>query len=265
MNPFFSEDYLAHYGRSKRDGAPHGSGRYPLGSGENPRAAAIAKNYKTATNAINTGSSLNSSYKRKAANKKRDRAVDEVRQSFSSEGKQRIKDAFDDYVNADKYSEDYEKHEYEYKVKALDILREKYPQTIDDKTYEQILLDAQNNPNTSWLMVEDWDQGTDSSINLYLKDKGLSGSQVEEEYINSRQKLCNAVENEVKTVLGTHGDVPIKDISESALRKRGYDQKTIDTIMDVWKNKTISKDLAEEIADKDYVYKSNAWVYTWMI
>ena len=30
------EDYLAHAGRSKRDGAPVGSGRYPLGSGENP-------------------------------------------------------------------------------------------------------------------------------------------------------------------------------------------------------------------------------------
>jgi len=29
-------DYLAHEGRSKRDGAPVGSGRYPLGSGENP-------------------------------------------------------------------------------------------------------------------------------------------------------------------------------------------------------------------------------------
>ena len=31
-------DYLMHYGRSKLDGAPSGSGRYPLGSGENPRA-----------------------------------------------------------------------------------------------------------------------------------------------------------------------------------------------------------------------------------
>ena len=29
-------DWLAHEGRSKRDGAPIGSGRYPLGSGENP-------------------------------------------------------------------------------------------------------------------------------------------------------------------------------------------------------------------------------------
>ena len=29
-------DWLAHEGRSKRDGAPVGSGRYPLGSGENP-------------------------------------------------------------------------------------------------------------------------------------------------------------------------------------------------------------------------------------
>ena len=36
-NVFISDDaYLAHYGRSKRDGAPHGSGRYPLGSGEEP-------------------------------------------------------------------------------------------------------------------------------------------------------------------------------------------------------------------------------------
>lgn len=30
------EDYLEHVGRSKEDGAPIGSGRYPLGSGENP-------------------------------------------------------------------------------------------------------------------------------------------------------------------------------------------------------------------------------------
>ena len=30
------EDYLMHEGRSKMDGAPKGSGRYPLGSGDNP-------------------------------------------------------------------------------------------------------------------------------------------------------------------------------------------------------------------------------------
>lgn len=27
-------DYISHYGVSKMNGAPHGSGRYPLGSGE---------------------------------------------------------------------------------------------------------------------------------------------------------------------------------------------------------------------------------------
>lgn len=32
------DDYLAHVGRSKLDGAPIGSGRYRIGSGENPRA-----------------------------------------------------------------------------------------------------------------------------------------------------------------------------------------------------------------------------------
>ena len=32
------EDTIAHIGRSKLDGAPKGSGRYPLGSGEDPRA-----------------------------------------------------------------------------------------------------------------------------------------------------------------------------------------------------------------------------------
>ena len=31
-----NDSYLAHYGRSKKDGALYGSGRYPLGSGENP-------------------------------------------------------------------------------------------------------------------------------------------------------------------------------------------------------------------------------------
>ena len=31
-----SEAYLEHYGRSKQDGAPVGSGRYPWGSGEDP-------------------------------------------------------------------------------------------------------------------------------------------------------------------------------------------------------------------------------------
>ena len=33
------ENELWHFGRSKRNGAKIGSGRYPLGSGENPRAA----------------------------------------------------------------------------------------------------------------------------------------------------------------------------------------------------------------------------------
>lgn len=32
------ENTIAHIGRSKLDGAPKGSGRYPLGSGEDPRA-----------------------------------------------------------------------------------------------------------------------------------------------------------------------------------------------------------------------------------
>lgn len=32
----FEDDYLAHEGRSKLDGAPIGSGRYPLGSGDYP-------------------------------------------------------------------------------------------------------------------------------------------------------------------------------------------------------------------------------------
>ena len=31
-----NDNALMHYGRSKRDGAPKGSGRYPWGSGENP-------------------------------------------------------------------------------------------------------------------------------------------------------------------------------------------------------------------------------------
>lgn len=38
-NAFISEEaYLSHYGVSKRNGAKVGSGRYPLGSGENPKA-----------------------------------------------------------------------------------------------------------------------------------------------------------------------------------------------------------------------------------
>lgn len=51
-------DWLAHEGRSKRDGAPVGSGRYPLGSGENPyqdyrefrnRVAQLKKSHKGIT------------------------------------------------------------------------------------------------------------------------------------------------------------------------------------------------------------------------
>lgn len=37
-----SMDELWHFGRSKLDGAPNGSGRYPLGSGKNPRRAILA-------------------------------------------------------------------------------------------------------------------------------------------------------------------------------------------------------------------------------
>ena len=40
---YLSENYLAHYGRSKRDGAKIGSGRFRLGSGKNPRAASRNK------------------------------------------------------------------------------------------------------------------------------------------------------------------------------------------------------------------------------
>lgn len=38
MDTYVFTDELYHYGRSKRDGAKIGSGRYHLGSGENPRA-----------------------------------------------------------------------------------------------------------------------------------------------------------------------------------------------------------------------------------
>lgn len=41
MRKIIYSDELMHYGRSKRDGAPKGSGRYPLGSGEDPRAPGI--------------------------------------------------------------------------------------------------------------------------------------------------------------------------------------------------------------------------------
>lgn len=40
------DDEFAHVGRSKRDGAKVGSGRYPLGSGENPRAGKIRDKVK---------------------------------------------------------------------------------------------------------------------------------------------------------------------------------------------------------------------------
>lgn len=33
---YFDDSEFAHVGRSKRDGAKVGSGRYPLGSGKNP-------------------------------------------------------------------------------------------------------------------------------------------------------------------------------------------------------------------------------------
>jgi len=42
-------EYLAHYGRSRTDGAPVGSGRYPLGSGDNPyqRSRDLLSRYKS--------------------------------------------------------------------------------------------------------------------------------------------------------------------------------------------------------------------------
>lgn len=42
------DNELWHFGRSKKDGAKVGSGRYPLGSGENPRAAKRARKALTA-------------------------------------------------------------------------------------------------------------------------------------------------------------------------------------------------------------------------
>lgn len=51
------QDWLAHEGRSKRDGAPVGSGRYPLGSGENPY-----QDYREFKNRV---TQLKSDYKKK--------------------------------------------------------------------------------------------------------------------------------------------------------------------------------------------------------
>lgn len=46
---YIYDDSLYHYGRSKRDGAPVGSGRYPLGSGD----SATIKQYRKAQKEIN--------------------------------------------------------------------------------------------------------------------------------------------------------------------------------------------------------------------
>ena len=56
----FSENYLAHYGRSKLDGAKVGSGRYPLGSGENPRAASRRSNKSSDGESVNKARSVES-------------------------------------------------------------------------------------------------------------------------------------------------------------------------------------------------------------
>lgn len=65
-------DWLAHEGRSKTDGAPVGSGRYPLGSGENPyqdlrdfktRVAQIKSSYKKANGRYITDKELISQLK----------------------------------------------------------------------------------------------------------------------------------------------------------------------------------------------------------
>lgn len=60
---YMSDKELYHYGRSKKDGAPIGSGRYPLGSGSsryaNKMASKIESDYKNKTHYNPTGKSIN--------------------------------------------------------------------------------------------------------------------------------------------------------------------------------------------------------------
>ena len=261
---FFSDEYLAHYGVSVVDGAKVGSGRYRRGSGEHPRASKIASSYKESDRYYSVPPHGYKGVQR--AYKRKEKAIAEVRNSFDKSAQQRIKAAFDEFVKSDKYSEGYREHEYEYKIKALDTMIEKYPHIMDSDDYKRIIQEAKENPNSSWLMVEDWDQGEDSSFNLYLKDHGFTSDQVSEEYLQSQEKFLDAVEREVEPILGEYGKVPIYDINEGKLRKKGYDDDTIARIIDTQNRRTITREMASDIADK-YVYdpKTEAWVYTWML
>lgn len=137
MEYLISEDYLAHYGRSKRDGAPHGSGRYPLGSGENPQAAPAryAKTAKASNAAGGTAESGKSAKQKKVRyNKKKfNKDVEDVIAKTKQEAEAKSQAEYDKILAyMDKNNIDYEdlevsrKYLTPSKAKQVDVINKMF-------------------------------------------------------------------------------------------------------------------------------------------
>lgn len=134
--------------------------------------------------------------------------IPEVKKAF-----QELSAAREEYRKAHKISEEYnnlsDDQLYDYKVRAFKEMNRKYggfgdfkiPSRKDTRSVDYI-----------FLMYEDWDQGWDSSYDIFCKDRGSSAEKEWDKEIKARDVYRQAQDKVVKDLLGEYGDMRIGGI-----------------------------------------------------
>lgn len=211
-------DYIAHYGRSKADGAAHGSGRYPLGSGKDPYqhgSLSSAKDYKKALNNLDNqrvkyqAKADKANLKVTAANKKANRIFNKAYNSSDYDGTNLGENL--DNGKLEKVRAEQRKHETDRddnQAKA-DEIQTKINDLVKDATdfgYTVQSKDVTKFANQGNLFIAQVVGGLPASIGYYAataKYNNQSGSKF------SVQKDAAKKEKEAKSDDGFNGDTSI--------------------------------------------------------
>ena len=88
---------------------------------------------------------------------------------------------------------------YKYKIKAASEILEESEESLRKKYRKDDI----------WLMYEDWDQGSNSSVDMYLRDRGSSLSKYQNDVINAQNKYKDACKKATEELLGKYGNTKI--------------------------------------------------------
>ena len=186
---YISDKELYHYGRSKKDGAKVGSGRYPLGSGKNGQRQKDIKDLKTYYNnrvKTLTGAKLRKNHKTISATEIYDRNFDHNRLHTIKEKQTKFHNQIDVYQDAlNKYRDSHKKEIY-------DEIKKKY--------------DGDDRKARLFYEEDFWDVSED----LAIKDKSFS--KVYNEYEKIRSDYSNEEEKLVRDFLKEEYDTPVSTI-----------------------------------------------------